>query len=152
MKKKFNPRDPYIPNTEEEKLIKMSALQVIEFVTKNKEIHPHIRKIVIGYMQWALTEIKMKLKYKTRYYSVSALEMKEKLRHEHVFTRKYVTNLILNNYDAFQKLVPEIVGCTVTKSEALLLNRIDKDVEGWNRYALAGIQVYDRLTGKLLKN
>lgn len=152
MRTKFNPKNIYTPHKDEEK-IKISARKIIEYVLKDSEIHPHVRKIVIGYMLWALTEIKQSLKYNTRYYSEKALKMDEPPRHEHVYTKKYITNLILGDYPQYLNLLPQIVGCTVAKSEALQLNKIDKqypDLQGWERYKKANIRVFDRLKQQFL--
>lgn len=124
-KKSFSPSDKFQPHQDEE-LIRRSALKIIDFVVKDPEIHPHVRNIIIGYMQWSMTEIKQNLKYNTRYYSKKTLEQKEPPRHEHIYPQKYIRQLILKDYKKFLDILPQIVGCTVTNSEALILNKIDK--------------------------
>ncbi len=149
MRKKFNPIDKHSPYADEI-YMKESVLQLIDFVAKSKNLHPIIRKNTLSYLLWPLTELKTSLKYKTRYYSENALTTEEDLRHEHVYTRKYLISLILNNYGEFLKIVPKIVGCTVTKSEGYILNKVDANAQGWERYKLASIRVFDRQTGEFL--
>lgn len=149
MRKRFDPKNKYNPYSDEV-IMKESVLRVIDFVAKNNDLHPIIRKNTLSYLLWPLTELKSSLKYKTRYYSENALTTKEDLRHEHVYTRKYLISLILNNYDQFLEIMPKIVGCTVTKSEGYILNKVDANAQGWERYKLANIRVFDRQTGEFL--
>lgn len=153
-KKSFSPSDKFQPYQDEE-LIRRSALKIIDFVVKDPEIHPHVRNIIIGYMQWSLTEIKQNLKYNTRYYSEKAFEQKEPPRHEHVYPQKYIKNLILTDNHNFLDMIPKIVGCTVTVTEASILTKNDKKCpdlqsQGWQRYKKAGIRVFDRLKQRFL--
>jgi len=154
MHHKFNPTDKFQPHKDEE-LIKRSALKIIDFVVNEQDVHPHVWDIIIGYMQWSLTEIKKNLKYNTRYYSEKALEQREPLRHEHVYPQKYIRNLILTNNQKFLDIIPKMIGCTVTKTEANILTKNDRNnpelqSQGWNRYKKAGIKVFDRLKQRFL--
>ena len=88
--------------------------------------------------------------YSTRFRSRGAIEFpKEKLNHEHVLTRKLLIAQLLENPDDYISIMQTAVGCTVLRTEHLLLGSVEKEnpsLVGWDRYREAGIEVYDLKT------
>ena len=97
---------------------------------------------------WKYTECDGK--YSTRFRSRGAIEFpKEKLNHEHVLTRKLLITELLQNPDDYIAIMQKAVGCTVLRTEHLLLGSVEKEnplLVGWDRYREAGIEVYDLKT------
>ncbi|MGA8246390.1 MAG: hypothetical protein WB797_05745 [Nocardioides sp.] len=74
----------------------------------------------------------------------------DNLEHEHVYTRSYLTDLIIENphENAVRWILANLAfAATVTKAEHTKLTRVSKDVQGWDRYLSAGVGVTDLATG-----
>jgi hypothetical protein len=105
----------------------------------------HLRRALDAAI-WAYT--KADGKYSTRYRSVGALgEMnRRRLTHEHVVTRKLLVDRMLAEPQRVGEILATAVACVVTREEHRRLSeatRADPSLEGWDRYAAAGIEVVD---------
>lgn len=101
---------------------------------------------------WNITEIDGK--YRTRYRSEGALDIDRRedrrlrpagqrlLRHEHVYTRAWLLTQLIERPEDAAAILDLAIGCVVTKSEHGLLSSA-RDVEGWARYRVAGVRVFD---------
>src|SRR5215212_1243201 len=129
---------------EEEREIVESVTLLIEAVIRLPILERHKRGVISG-MLWELTQIRGK--YTTRYRSRAALEPRgAKLQHEHVFTRKDLTDRILANPERAREILGSAVACVVTVNEHRQLAAIDRTVpgvRGCERYERAGIEVLD---------
>jgi len=103
---------------------------------------------------WKITEVDGK--DKTRYRSLEALNEKNSrnLQHEHVFEKSFLIDMLLDNKDDYEHILEKAVACMVTKEEHERLTRISReykgkiDLQGWARYKMAKIRVYDLLEKK----
>lgn len=115
-----------------------STTAAIRLVVLSLEIAPRHKLQLVDRMIWALTEEPWG-KYTTPIRSVASLEVPTKgLRHEHVYTRKWLKEAMVNEPGRIDELVRLAVACVVTVAEGDLLTRT-KGVEGWERYRVAGI-------------
>jgi hypothetical protein len=94
---------------------------------------------VIDTLLWKFTEADGK--HNTPFRSIASLNMpKDKLRHEHVFTRKQLKHLLLSSTpDDVQRVLRDAIGCLVTVEEHENLSSFDGQALGWKRYELAGV-------------
>ena len=126
-----------------------SALKVIESLLP-LDIYPTMKRRFLSNCLWQITQAEGKTKYDLRYRSESSLSASRKeWRHEHVFRRKEMVDALLANPAAAEEIAAAAFGCVVTKSEHALLRGIDRthrEVNGWDRYRLAGIVVMDMAT------
>lgn len=108
----------------------------------------HKRDIISGLL-WKITESRGK--YTTRYRSKAALEAaaEVKLQHEHVFTRKDLTDRIIAEPERAREILRDAVACVVTVDEHRRLSRISSAFRGWDRYTEAGIGVIDTDDGSV---
>lgn len=129
-----------------------SAIELTRVLVENRD------KFVLTHYQemlkiciWKYTEAEGASKHKTRYRSAGSLQNSdEKLNHEHVVTSKSIRSRILEDPNNFERILREAVACTVLVSEHRLLNQTEKlhpDLNGWDRYRAAGIEVWDLLEG-----
>ena len=110
------------------------------------DLYPSHKKELISVCIWKITEADGKLR--TRYRSVGSLNVSSgtKLQHEHVFERKSLIQRLLDQKEEVQIILNDAIGCVVTKEEHDYLSRVSRenpDLEGWGRYKIAGIQVFD---------
>lgn len=113
-------------------------------------IHRDMKKKVIDSMIWNITGANGK--YKLPYISVSAKNNPNlKVNHEHVSRKKMLIDDILQNPENLETILKQALACIVTVEEHDRLNKIDKDnpeLDGWKRYELAEIDVWDTINNK----
>lgn len=129
----------------EEQILK-SAKEAIRVIVASKKIIARHKKELISYMCWKITEVSGKYRNQ-RYVSedvkrigVSVLIKNRLLRHEHVFTRHYLTEQIIKNPKHLDKILKNCIACLVTREEH---RRLEDYKIGWRRYEVAKIRVYD---------
>jgi hypothetical protein len=130
--------------------IKKSAYLAIKSILQ-LDLYPMHKRELIDTCIWKITEVDGK--YRTRYRSEAALNIKKakELHHEHVIERKYLIDQILANPADFYSSLDRAVGCVVTRKEHSLLSLLSKQnptLNGWERYKVAKIKVFDLLTGR----
>ena len=134
-----------IPTSREDELA--SAVLACEFAAdRSNVLIERQRKGIIDQSLWLMSERTPSLKYSTRYCSVAAYEFRsdvKRLAHEHVWTRRRMIQAILAHPDRSRDILTNAIGCTVLREEHERLNQVPKDVDGWQRYLAAEIDVYD---------
>ena len=115
-------------------------------------ISDYMKRKVIGTMIWNITGASGK--YKLPYISVLADKNHNlKVNHEHVFRKKILVEEILNNPDNLESILENAVACVVTVDEHERLNKVDREnpqLDGWERYKVANIEVWDNHNNKIL--
>lgn len=131
----------------EERLQSALVLTRVALEARDQLLPLHLRESLSNAI-WKYTECDGK--YSTRFRSRGAIEFpKEKLNHEHVLTRKSLIAELVENPSDYIAIMQKAVGCTVLKSEHMLLGAVEKlnpGLVGWDRYREAGIEVYDLKT------
>lgn len=122
-----------------------SAIITIEGILILPILDGHKRDLING-MLWAITQARGK--YTTRYRSQGALKapLGTKLQHEHVIPRRQLVDRIMREPYAAREHLSTAIGCVVTVEEHRRLTAIDRTQRGlhaWERYAAAGITVID---------
>ena len=130
------------------------ALATFAAASPALEARPAVRREVLRmYVLSLVTQGTLPGKGETRYVSVGAASATrdDRLEHEHVYTRSYLADLILQNprEDAVRWILTNLaVAATVTRTEHTRLSRVPKSVQGWDRYTAAGVAVTDLVTGR----
>ncbi|MBM3545963.1 MAG: hypothetical protein FJX54_03340 [Alphaproteobacteria bacterium] len=90
-------------------------------------------------------------KYQTRYRSEESLSStRPDWQHEHVYQRAAMVDRLLKAAKKdIDRILATAIGCVVTKAEHRRLNKV-KGLDGWRRYAKAGIVVIDTKSGRRL--
>lgn len=131
------------------KLVKLLLKSYDDF-----EYEPWVREFIkLGL--WKVSEAEAG-KYNTRYRSLRSLRKGARVQHDHVVERaKLADELVAAHRAADPERVDEIldrvIGCVVTKDEHRRLadiSRLNPNLDGWERYAAAGIVVIDTMTGE----
>jgi hypothetical protein len=127
--------------------------EIIESVTKAIEgclalpiMERHKRDIISGLL-WKITEARGK--YTTRYRSRASTEDGAKLRHDHVFTRKNITDRIIAEPQRAREILRDAIACVVTVDEHKRLSKLGEAMRGWDRYREVGIEVIDTDDGSI---
>jgi hypothetical protein len=109
------------------------------------------RKRFLTNCLWQITQAEGHDKYDLRYRSRGArTTLRKECRHEHVYRRKDMVQDLIDHPDQVDSIVAKAIGCVVTKAEHAALDKVDKrspELDGWKRYELAGIEVFDILDG-----
>jgi hypothetical protein len=125
-----------------------SAMELARLVLGAKQLSEAHKKGVLNYVIWAITEAKYpKHKLPLRTAAAHELICGEKrgglLRHEHVFTRKWLVSEMLKRPErAGGMLEVFAIGCVVTKREASRLNTL-AGKQGWARYRALKLRVLE---------
>lgn len=113
------------------------------------------KRKAIDRLLWKITEVDGK--YRTRFRSEGALSIDRRenrrlraagqrlLRHEHVFTRSWLLDELLERPTEVGKILDLAIGCVVTEAEHQRLTAV-RYAEGWERYQAAGVRVFDMST------
>ena len=118
------------------------------------DLYPAHKRELLSICLWKVTEADGRSKHRTRFRSVASLTADpNQLHHEHVYRRAKMVEALLAAPHDVDAIVEKAVGCTVTRAEHRRLGEVDReepDLDGWERYGKAGIQVLDTLTGASL--
>jgi hypothetical protein len=91
-------------------------------------------------------------KYNLRYRSAGARKLahadRRLLRHEHVQTRKQLVEEMIAEPSRVREIVLGATACVVTAEEHQRLAAVGEELQGWDRYLAAGIDVYDDHNGR----
>lgn len=141
MKKKL--KHVFVVSDKAEETIRSAIVIANEVV--NLDILERHKKKILTKIQWLISETHGK--YTTKYCTEGALgdEIKS-IQHEHVFPRKKLSFRILNDPSNTKEYLSDIVGRVVTVEEHDKLNKAEKlnpELDGWERYKAAGIVVYN---------
>jgi len=124
-----------------------SVTTLIEGVLALPILERHKRDI-ISRMVWKITEAHGK--YTTRYRSRAHMNsVHARKNHDHVFTRKDLTDRIIAKPDRAREILRDAIACVVTEEEHRRLTRLGEAFSGWDRYKEAGIDVIDTEEGTL---
>jgi hypothetical protein len=124
-----------------------SAVRLIKLLLQcDLEILPAHRQEFLSVALWKITEAQSTHKHRTRFCSQEAYSSPETdLRHDHVFQRAIMIKELINGRpEDVDTILKKAVACTITKEEHTLLSR-HSDVDGWDRYRRAGINVIDTM-------
>lgn len=150
----------YEPAKDAEEVV-ASAKTLAKVVLRSRLLDKH-KKHILSVVQWLISEVDGK--YTTRYRSKKVVDLANKylqssgkkvearrlkdikrkahgelIQHEHVNTRKYITNEIMENPDRVDSILDQVIGCVVSKSEH---GKLRKRGTGWARYRNR-VPVYD---------
>ena len=104
------------------------------------------KRALLNVLIWNLTGIDGD-KWGIRYRSEGVLsDNVETIQHEHVLERKKLIDRLLADPTDYESILRGAVACLVTADEHACLRRVDRSLEGWDRYRAAGIIVYDMAT------
>jgi hypothetical protein len=125
-----------------------------------KKVFSEILKLDIGlplkrrmlvHTIWEIT--KLEGSFKGRYRSKGVLVPGLAIQRDHVFQKERIVRCLLEHPDQMETTLNTVMHCVVTKAEHTQLtahSKANKDIDGWKRYKISGIEVMDMLTGKQL--
>jgi hypothetical protein len=132
-----------------------SALRALWALLEVPRLTTAHRRHLLGIAIWKYTEapgVRPHPKYRLPFRTLGAMDESirdDMVQHEHVWPRAWLIDQLLGKHsagwgpDGLAAFMREYgVACTVLKSEHLLLNAVG-GAPGWERYATAGIQVWD---------
>jgi hypothetical protein len=145
------------PETNQPCLVE-SVRVLVHLLLNTKGIHKKHQKRFLDRCLWQLTEAEGAHKYDLRYVSEGArsqVEVNERkgLRHEHVYRRANMVRRLIDNPERADAILNEARGCVVTIEEHKKLDQVDRvsrDVDGWERYRPADIAVFDRRLNRIV--
>jgi hypothetical protein len=122
-----------------------SAITLVQATLALNILEAHKRDVING-MLWSITQARGK--YTTRFRSTAALHAPPdtKLQHEHVITRKALTDAIMREPHRARELLRTAIGCVVTRDEHQRLTQVTREqphLHGWERYTAAYIDIVD---------
>ena len=126
-----------------------SAVAVARFAIMSPELTDKHRRRLLNEAIWYRTEAASKIRLRYRSGGVLALgatapaSWRKLIRHEHVQTRASLIALMLADPDRVGAILAEATACLVTVTEHDRLTEHDSSADGWARYRLAGVDVYD---------
>lgn len=118
-----------------------SIRQAVRQVLTMDDVRQGDKRSLLDVLLWKWTGIEGK--YAIRYQSESVLAGEGPVRHEHVVERKKLIDKLLAEPNKYLEILDSAVGCLVTLEEHKQLSRVDKSLEGWDRYKAAGIAYRD---------
>lgn len=115
------------------------------------DINLPLKKRLLVHSVWEVT--KLSGDFKGRYRSKGVLVNGVEIQRDHVVQKARIVERLLASPDQVDTILGEVVHCVVTKEEHERLtaySRMNPDVDGWERYKGAGVEVLDMLTGEQL--
>lgn len=113
------------------------------------DINLSLKKRLLVHSVWEVT--KLNGDFKGRYRSKGALVSEVEIQRDHVLQKARIVERLLANPDQMESILADVIHCVVTRAEHEMLttySRMNPDIDGWERYKGAGVEVLDMLTGK----
>jgi|GEM_PF-3165448 hypothetical protein len=120
--------------------------ELAKFVLESKSINLKYKKETLDWILWKVTEIDGK--ENTRYRSEQALITNEKINHEHVVTKRFLVEKLIEFPDMYKEILESAIACIVTEDEHKNKLSKVKNLEGWERYKNAEVDVIDMANGR----
>jgi len=128
-----------IPDVEVRRL---SAVRIAEAILAAPDVTISHRRELLSIAVWKFTEADAG-KWGLRFRSEGVLSGNGSgVQHEHVKPRKQLVDELLAT-GAPAEVFKTAIACLVTREEHQRLSVVDPELLGWQRYAAAGIQVWD---------
>lgn len=125
-----------------------SALELARLASRADQLLLEHRKKLLSQAIWWYTECDGK--FTTRYRTAAVIgEEIVAVRHEHVVQRKGQIARMLADPDSVDDVMRASLACIVSTAEHNRLSPFDH-LDGWERYAAAGLTVYDMADGSVL--
>ncbi|MFL6257199.1 MAG: hypothetical protein ACJ74T_19500 [Pyrinomonadaceae bacterium] len=112
------------------------------------DIHTQMKKRIVGYVIWEVATY-LHGNFKGRYRSKGAMTPGAVIQRDHVNQKARIIERMLANPDQVDARLSDLVHCVVTKEEHERLTAYSKsnpEIDGWDRYRMAGVEVMDMLT------
>ncbi|HKC64074.1 MAG TPA: hypothetical protein VKB86_10570 [Pyrinomonadaceae bacterium] len=108
-----------------------------------------LKKRLLVHSVWEVT--KLGGDFKGRYRSKGVMVSGVEIQRDHVIQKARIVKRLLANPEQIETILGDVVHCVVTKAEHERLtaySRMNPDIDGWERYKGAGVEVIDMLTGE----
>jgi len=128
-----------------------SAVTLACAVLATRNVYEPQRRKLLSEILWFATQVDGK--YTCRYRSAGARAViaggaeTKSLRHDHVLTRKELTEALVADPERADEIIRSALGCVVTKDEHDRLGSVSPSASGWERYLAARVDVFDEQTG-----
>lgn len=148
---RWRPRDRYELLGDEVRRDHLAGgVAAVRAIVSADGIPDRLARDLLNMVTWYATEHPHK--YQIRWRSAEAVKYRGKrkgsaLRHEHVFSRKWLIDNLLEHPGHVEDILKSAIACLVRKGEAARLDRVPDAVHGWERYRAAGIEVLDMAHG-----
>jgi hypothetical protein len=123
-----------------------SAITAAETIV-SLDLYPAHKRELLSVCIWKITEAAPVSKYQTRFRSRASLSAPEsELAHDHVNQRKSLIDEMIAHPEEVSRILQTAVACVATRSEHERLTGVSRenpDLDGWERYKKAGIDVVD---------
>lgn len=140
-------RAPWKPHTDREARM-ASAVDLARWAVTAEHLLPTHQRKLLSQAIWWYTECDGKFTTRFRTAAVIGDEIVN-VRHEHVVQRKGQIDRMLAHPDQVDEIMASSLACTVSTAEHDLLKPFDH-LDGWPRYAAAGLTVMDMAYGTVL--
>jgi hypothetical protein len=111
------------------------------------DLYPAHKRELLSVCIWKITEAAPMSKYQTRFRSRATFAVPEsELAHDHVYQRKRLVDEMIAHPEEVGRILLTAVACVVTRMEhdrLIQVSREDPDLDGWERYKKAEIDVVD---------
>lgn len=132
-----------------------SAIALAKHLVSNRpknSLGAHLKEL-LNVLVWKVSEANGK--YNTRYWSEGFYKNPDKnsCEHEHVIEKKKIVQQLLNEPDRIEEIMKSVVACLVLADEHKLLTKLSKsspELDGWERYKMAGVRVWDTVENRFL--
>lgn len=124
---------------------KQSIVIFVKEILELSGLYPAHRRSFLKTALSKYTEGEGGHKHKTRFRSKASYAAGSKLRHDHVYQRARMVDLLMAQPENVEAILSSAVGCTITKEEHAGLDNY-RHLDGWERYREAGIVIVDTET------
>jgi hypothetical protein len=122
----------------------------VRLLVEAEGLYPAHRKEFVKLALWMVTTAEAG-KFNTRYRSRASREPGATIQHNHVDERAKMADRLIAHPDELDSILDLAVGCVVTKEEHARLTQVSRqqpELDGWDRYVAAGIEVVDMVSGE----
>ena len=118
----------------------------------NLDISIPLKKRMLVHALWEIT--KPNGDFKGRFRSKAVLVIGTPIERDHVYQKERIVRCLVEHPNEIRTALNDLIHCVVAKEEHQRLTQISRskiELDGWQRYQEAGIEVLDMSTGKQVR-
>ena len=120
---------------------RIDSLQEIIAVLRDSQLPLDSKKRMLNHALWEVSIARGNFAPAFRSKLVVAGLRGTKIQRDHVYKRKQIVQDVLKQKEPLEAILKRVIHCVVTEEEHERLTRVPENLDGWERYRAAGIEV-----------
>lgn len=120
----------------------LQAIENLIITIRDSTLTMSSKKRMLNHALWEVSHARGNYAPQFRSVSVVRSAVGTKIERDHVYKRKKLVQEILQQDEPLSSILSRVIHCVVTEEEHGRLTRLPENIDGWERYASAEVDVH----------